>query len=93
MTGGLRLMRTQIFNPSDDRPDIPNIAIILTDGFPTVASTLDPEIRTVHNSGINTLVVGITNRIDRNTIVTLASSPQKVSCRELIYSCLTTLAE
>ncbi|ESO10939.1 hypothetical protein HELRODRAFT_136819, partial [Helobdella robusta] len=31
-TGGIRLMRTQVFTQSGDRPDASNLAIIITDG-------------------------------------------------------------
>ena len=35
-TGGLRLMRTEIFNAANgDRSDVPNVAILITDGVPT----------------------------------------------------------
>jgi len=33
MVDGLKLMRTQVFHPSDDRPDIPNTVIIITDEY------------------------------------------------------------
>ena len=78
MTGGLRLMRTQVFGMSDDRPDAPNTAIIITDGYPTVPSTLQGEIDACRQSGIRTLVVGVTDKIDLNTIQQLASPPSKV---------------
>jgi len=78
MTGGIRLMRTQVFSLSNDRPDVPNLAIIITDGYPTIKSTLPDEINAVNKSGINTLVVGVTNNIDLDTIKKLSSPPQKV---------------
>ena len=35
-TGGLRLMRTAVFTPSGgDRPSVPNLCILITDGMPT----------------------------------------------------------
>jgi len=74
-------MRTQVFHPSDNRPDVPNTAIIITDGgqFPPKPLLLQEEIREVKESGITTLVVGITTKdLDVNTIVSLSSPPQKV---------------
>ena len=39
-SGGLYLMRTNVFDESSgDRPDVPNMAIVITDG----KSTYDPE--------------------------------------------------
>src|SRR6218665_506127 len=78
---GLKLMRTQVFHPSDNRPDVPNTAIIITDGgqFPPKPLLLQEEIREVKESDITTLVVGITTKdLDVNTIVSLSSPPQKV---------------
>lgn len=35
-TGGLRVTRLEVFSESNgDRPDVPNVCILLTDGFPT----------------------------------------------------------
>ena len=81
MVGGLKLMRTQVFHPSDDRPDIPNTAIIITDEyqFPPKPLLLQEEINAVNESCFRTLVVGITKMIELDdTIVRLASPPQKV---------------
>ena len=78
MAGGLHLMRTEVFSLSDDRQDVPNTAIIITDGYPTVSSTVTTEINATRQSGIRTLVVGVTNNTDLSTIQRLASQPPKV---------------
>jgi len=86
--GGLKRMRTQVFHPSDNRPDILNTVIIITDEyqFPPKPLLLQEEINAVNESGIRTLLVGITKRIDVDTIVSLASPPQKVCCKRIYLS-------
>ena len=70
-------MRTQVFHPSDNRPDIPKRAIIITDEyqFPPKPLILQEEINAVNE---RTLVVGTTKLIDVDTIASLASPSQKV---------------
>jgi len=64
-TGGLRLMRTEIFNTANgDRSDVPNVAILITDGVPTrEVAELPDEVRRIKNSGIRIVTVGVTNKV------------------------------
>ena len=64
-TGGLRLMRTEIFNAANgDRPDVPNVAILITDGNPTRdVPQLPGEVATIKNLGIRIIGVGVTNEV------------------------------
>ena len=64
-TGGLRLMRTEIFNPANgDRSDVPNVAILITDGVPTrEVDELPDEVLRIKNSGIRIVTVGVTNQV------------------------------
>ena len=71
-------MRTQVFGVNGDRANVTNVAIIITDGKPTNASTIQAAIDAVHNSGITTLVVGVTNEVDEATLKQLSSPPQQV---------------
>lgn len=72
------MMRTQVFGVDGDRPNANNTAIIITDGLPTVVSTVPAEIDAVHAQGIATFAIGITNRIEENMLQTLSSAPQQV---------------
>lgn len=73
-------MRTHVFGVDGDRPNANNTAIIITDGLPTVASTVPAEIDAVHAQGIATFAIGITNQIDEQMLQTLSSAPHQVRC-------------
>ena len=64
-TGALRLMRTEIFNSANgDRADVPNVAILITDGEPTrEVDQLDEEVARIKNSGVRIVGVGVTNAV------------------------------
>jgi len=64
-TGGLWLVRTEIFNRAHgDRPHVENVAVLITDGNPTwEVETLYDEVRNVKNDGIDIVAVGVTNAV------------------------------
>jgi len=64
-TGALRLMRTEIFNAANgDRSDVPNIAILITDGNPNRdVDLLRSEVHTIKQRGIRIVAVGVTNEV------------------------------
>ena len=64
-TGGLRLMRTAIFNVDNgDRKDVRNVAILITDGVPTLeVELLYDEVQRIKDSGIRIVGVGVTNKV------------------------------
>ena len=66
-TGGLRLMRTAIFNAANgDRTDNTNVAILITDGNPTRdVNQLPDEVRLIRSLGIRILGVGVTDRVSK----------------------------
>lgn len=73
----LSVLRSQIFGISGDRPGVPDAAIILTDGVPTVrpGNTI-PEANAAKGQGIKIFPVGITRFIDENILRDMSSSPQ-----------------
>jgi len=77
-TGALQILNTQVFNIGGDRPNVNNTAIIITDGKPTQNDTVEGAINAVHQSGIRTLVVGITSQVDEDTLKLLSSPPKLV---------------
>jgi len=64
-TGGLRLMRTEVFNRTNgDRSDVQNVAILITDGNPSREVGLLPsEVDKIKSLGIRILGVGVSNQV------------------------------
>ena len=76
----LRVTRTQCFSPTNgDRPNIDNLAIIVTDGVPYPNNRRTPalnEARSLRNAGAAIISIGITDNIDKEFLQEMASSPQ-----------------
>ena len=68
-TGGLRLMRQECFNTANgDRPNVRNVAILITDGIPTrEVQELPGEVRRIKRLGIRILGVGVTTKVSSTT--------------------------
>ena len=79
-SGALREMRLhQFVEANGDRPDVPNVAIVITDG----ASTEDqnqtiPEAQLAHEAGIQIISVGITDKINVTELEQISSPPQEL---------------
>jgi len=63
--GGLRVMRTQIFNQAyGDRPGVTNVGILITDGVPTrEQQNLAAEVQMDKDALIRVLGIGVTNQV------------------------------
>ena len=76
----LRITRTQCFSAANgDRPDVENLAIVVTDGVPYPNNRRAPaldEARALRNSGVAVITVGITDAIDREFLQQMTSPPQ-----------------
>lgn len=74
----LTVARTECFRPhAGDRPQAKNIAIVITDGIPTLNAHLVAfEAEALRASGVTMLAVGITDEVNAATLRTLASPPQ-----------------
>ena len=83
---GLREARFNVFTQSGDRAGVPNVIVLITDGQPNLydggGSTVDEtqaladavaQVNGAINDGIIVLSVGVTNRVDRDTIIQLSS--------------------
>ncbi len=72
--------RQQCFNPSNgDRPEVQNLAIIVTDGLPFPASRRSPaidEARILRDTGVTIIPIGITDNIDADFLRDISSPPQ-----------------
>jgi len=61
---GLQMARTQTFNAANgDRPDVPNVIILVTDGSPTDRSLVLNEVSIIKSLGIRIVGVGVTNSV------------------------------
>lgn len=79
-SGALAVMRTRVFNAEvGDRPDVPNVGIVISDGRATNTSAVGPEIGRVHGSNITTYAIGVTDQIDESSLQQLASEPKEAS--------------
>jgi len=69
-TGGLRFIRQVCFSRKcGDRSDVPNVAILITDGIPTrEVDRLPGEVATIKSLGIRVIGVGVTNQVRYDTI-------------------------
>lgn len=78
---GLREMsEVQFQSPNGDRPRVPNVAVVLTDGESTWenASTI-PEAIKARNNNITIFTVGVTNRVNEREIREISSLPQMLN--------------
>ena len=77
-SGGLWVARSQLFNARrGDRPEVPNLLIVITDGKSTFDSdrTL-PTAEDIRQDGVQMVSIGITNSIDETELQGLSSPPQ-----------------
>ena len=78
-SGGIREMHYNQFTPENgDRVDVPNIAIVISDGQSTVDEERTiPEAEAARNSGIAIYVFGISDSISEDELRAISSSPQE----------------
>ena len=79
-TYALQLARTHLFGSEalGDRPNVPNVAIILTDGKPTgdvaSAATAAHELR---ESNVRIISIGVTHEISEDLLMNMSSYPRQ----------------
>ena len=77
---GLLRMRTQCFGTTGDRPDVANVAIVITDGVSTVQRTQTiPEAERAHAEGIQVFTVGVTDEVNLDEVRAISSPPREVN--------------
>jgi len=75
-------MRTEIFNVANgDRPDVPDVAVLITDGEPTrEVNELPYEVQRIKNRGIGIVGVGVTHRVSVSDVRhRIKTSPEELS--------------
>ena len=75
-SGALRLTRTQIFNTANgDRPDVPNVIVLVTDGNPTRETDMLPgELHIITRMDVRVVGVGVTNEVSDCAATACSSS-------------------
>jgi len=96
-SGALRLLRTDVFTlQNGDRPDVPNVCIIITDGLSNIDSNETiPEAVLDRASGVTIYSIGVTNQFNTVELNGMASSdadvfvaPDYISLTTSIYDAL-----
>ena len=75
-------MRTEIFNVANgDRPDVPDVAVLITDGVPTrEVDGLSAEVQRIKDRSIGIVGVGVTHRVSMNDARhRIKTSPEELS--------------
>ena len=80
-SGGLLLMQEEQFRiQNGDRPEVANVAIVITDGQSTYDANLTiPYAESAHSAGIQIFSVGITDEINEAELRAIASPPQQIN--------------
>jgi hypothetical protein len=93
-SGGIREMKdVQFTEANGDRPDVKNIAIIITDGKSTFDSDRTiPDANTAKSRGIQIYSVGITNAANEEELRLMSSDPQVRDQNYWLSADFTTLA-
>ncbi len=93
----LVVTRTECFNPSNgDRPDVDNLAVIITDGVPFPDERREPAIqegRALRDSDAVMVSIGITDVIDEDFLRELSSPPQVLGTNYFTATDFTALEE
>lgn len=76
-SGGLWVAQNQLFTVNQgDRPNVPNVAIIITDGKSTFDSQKTiPSAEALRQDGVQVISVGITSSVDANELKAMSSYP------------------
>ncbi len=66
----------ETLTPAYDRPDAPNVFVIITDAEPNVDTHLTiPEARTAKQLGVDVFVISLGNKTGMDELLGMASSP------------------
>ena len=72
------MARTQLFVGSNgDRPNVPNVAVVITDGMSTWNSDKTLPEATLLQKNATVFVIGVTNLVNVSEIMNISSSPRQ----------------
>ena len=74
----MRIARTQILMPSQDRDDKPNVVIVITDGKATDSEQLDREASALRGQETTIIAVGVGENYERSDLERMARDPSNV---------------
>ena len=92
---GLRFLRERVFDGQNgDRPGVPNIGIVITDGKSNIREEETAfEANRTKSEGVRLIAVGITDQIDMNELQTIASKEEDVFTVDNFDRLVTILAD
>ncbi len=88
--------RTDCFGGSGNRPDVDDLAIIVTDGVPFPPNRRDPaiaEAQALRDSDVTMIAIGVTDVIDPEFLKAMSSPPQQEDKNYFIAASFTALTE
>lgn len=71
----LSYLHTKGLSPSQTRPSVPHIAVVLTDGMSQDMPATLREAKKVHEAGITVFVIGIGRQVDKIELEAIGSRP------------------
>ena len=77
IAGGILQMRSVQFTAAHgDRPGVPNVAIVVTDGVSIIRPECTiPEAEQAHKQGIAMFSIGVTSKVDSAEVIGISSPP------------------
>jgi len=75
-SSAINVMRTVVFTADNgDRPDVNNVAIVITDGMSDDRQATAIEATAAKDAGVRMFAIGLTNEIDASELKKIASEP------------------
>ncbi len=88
--------RTNCFGGPGDRPNVENLALMITDGVPFPPNRRDPaiaEAKALRDSGVTMISIGVTDVIDPEFLKEMSSPPQQEGLNYFLAASFTALTE
>ncbi|XP_069140172.1 uncharacterized protein [Argopecten irradians] len=76
VASGLQLVQSQLFSGNANRPDIPDVLVVITDG--AFESGYESAVTAIQQTNISVLVVGIGNNVVQSQLLDVASASKYV---------------
>ena len=76
IAGGLQTARTHVFGKAGDRSDVPNTAILITDGVPNIKKRYTLREAEALKKVASIVTLGVTPDVDEKQLAQIASDPK-----------------